>query len=123
MLATLMLVAAVSAPATRLEVEPWMGTNLATTTSAAVKYRLRVIGAPNATVRLGASRVANGWLAAFCTPTVCSPMRVDTTLPASGEATYQFELIREDPSAAKTSGARITSDDGGAVTIPPAAPR
>jgi hypothetical protein len=123
MLATLILAAAVSTPATSLEVQPWVGTNLTTTTSTAVKYRLRVIGVPKATVRLGASGVANGWLAAFCTPTVCSPMHVDTTLPASGEATYQFELIREDPNAPKTSGARITSDDGGAVTIPPAAPR
>ena len=117
MLSALALAVSVAQPATRLTLEPWTGANLATATSAAVKYRLRVEGAPHATLLLRAEGVARGWLAAFCTPFVCSPMRVDVTLPATGKATYQFELIREDPNAPAHSGARITSDDGAAVTV------
>jgi len=118
MLKALILAAAVSAPATHLIVERWTGANLVTTTSAAVKYRLRVVGAPNATLALRAAGVAKGWLAAFCTPTVCAPTHVDVTLPPSGQAVYQFELIREDSSGPTQSGARITTDDGAAVSVP-----
>ncbi|MEO6835494.1 MAG: hypothetical protein ABI231_06255 [Candidatus Tumulicola sp.] len=119
----LILAAALSQPPARLEIEPWTGKNLATTTGAAVKYRLGVTGKPNSTIRLHAGGVAKGWLAAFCTPLVCAPMRVDVTLPQSGRAVYQFELIREEDSGPKQSGARITGDDGSAVTVPPAVPR
>jgi hypothetical protein len=119
-LPALMLVAAVSGPATRLAIEPWSGANLATASTTAVKYRLHVVGAPNTTLRLRADAVAQGWLAAFCTPKVCAPMRVDVTLEQSGHADYQFELIREDPSGPARSGARITSDDGASVQVPAA---
>ncbi len=118
MVSALLLAAAVSGPVTRLIVEPWTGTNLATATNTAVKYRLRVIGVPNATLQLRADAVAKGWLAAFCTPRVCAPLHVDVTLPQSGQAVYQFELIREDPGGAARSGARITSDDGATISIP-----
>lgn len=118
-LAALALVASLARPATHLALEPWTGANLATATSAAMKYRLRVEGTPRATIVLHADGVARGWLAAFCTPVVCSPTRVDVTLPQSGKATYQFELIREDPNAPARSGARIASDDGASVTLSP----
>jgi hypothetical protein len=119
MVSALLLAAAVSGPATRLIVEPWTGTNPATATSTAVKYRLLVTGTPNATLRLRADAVAKGWLAAFCTAKVCAPERVDVTLPQSGQAVYQFELIREAAGAPAHSGARITSDDGATISIPP----
>ncbi len=118
MLSALMLAAAVSGNATRLAIEPWTGASLATATSTAVKYRLHVAGAPNATVRLRADGVAKGWLAAFCTPKVCAPARVDVTLPLSGQAVYQFELIREDAGGPARSGARITTDDGVTISVP-----
>jgi hypothetical protein len=116
-LSSLLLVAATSA--SHLSLEPWTGTNLPTTTRAALKYRLHVEGVPNSTFVLRADGVAKGWLAAFCTPKVCAPMRVDVTLPASGQAVYQFELIREAADAPARSGARITSSDGASVTLPP----
>jgi hypothetical protein len=109
--------------ATRLSITPWTGTDLQTSTAAAAKYRLEVTGKPQAVVRLQASGVAPGWLAAFCTPKVCSPERVDVAIPASGEAMVQFELIRESDSAAKASGATIASDDGATVSVPAAHPR
>jgi hypothetical protein len=119
-LPALILVAAVSGPATRLTIEPWSGASLATAATTAVKYRLHVVGAPNATLQLRADAVAKGWMAAFCTPKVCAPTRVDVTLGQSGQADYQFELIREDPSGPARSGARIRSDDGATVQVPAA---
>ena len=74
---------------------------------------------PNATVELEATDVADGWIAAFCTTTVCAPQRVQVTIPASGQAVYQFELIRESDIAAATSGATITGGDA-SVKVPPA---
>ena len=117
MLTTLLLAAAVSAT-THLVIEPWRGSNLPTVTSSAQKYRLRVTGTPNATLVLHAGDLAKGWLAAFCTPRVCAPMRVDVTLPATGAAVYQFELIREETGGPAHSGATITSSDGASVSVP-----
>jgi len=119
MLAAFALTLALAQPVMHLTVQPWTGKDLTTTTSAAAKYRLLVEGKPNATVRLEATEVATGWLAAFCTPTVCAPQRVDVTIPASGQAVYQFELIRESETAAATSGATITGGDA-SVKVPPA---
>jgi hypothetical protein len=120
MLAALALTIAVAAPSTRLEIEPWTGKDLVTTTSTAAKFRLIVSGAPNATLHLEATGVADGWLGAFCTPTVCAPQRVSVTLPKSGQAIYQFELIREEDNAPSKSGARVVSDDGASVDVPAA---
>lgn len=113
------LMLALAQPVTHLTVQPWTGKDLTTTTSAAAKYRLLVEGKPSATVELEATDVADGWIAAFCTPTVCAPQRVQVTIPASGQAIYQFELIRESDTAAATSGATITGGDA-SVKVPPA---
>lgn len=109
-----------AAPATHLTIQPWNGKDLLTTTTSAAKYRLLVSGKPQATIHLQASQVADGWIAAFCTPTVCAPTRVDVTLPKSGQAEFQFELIREVDTAVDHSGAVITADDGATVTAPTA---
>jgi hypothetical protein len=114
---TLML--ALAQPDTHLTIQPWTGKDLTLTTSAAAKYRLVVQGKPNATLQLEAKEVADGWLAAFCTPSVCAPQRVSVTIPASGQAVYQFELIREADTAAATSGATITGGNA-SVKVPPA---
>ena len=120
MIAALSLMLALAQPAaTHLTVQPWTGKDLTTTTGAAAKYRLIVTGEPNTTLKLEATDVASGWLAAFCTPTVCAPGRVNVTIPASGQALYQFELIREDDAAAASSGATITGGDA-VVKVPPA---
>lgn len=109
---------ALTQPATHLSIQPWTGTDLQTTTASAAKYRLDVTGRPNTSIRLQASNVAEGWLAAFCTPKLCSPERIDAELPRSGEVVLQFELIRESDSAPKQSGATITGGDGASVTVP-----
>lgn len=105
-------------PATHLSIQPWTGSELQTTSAAAVKYRLKVTGTPESVVHLQASGVANGWLAAFCTPKICSPQRVDVAIPSSGETTLQFELIRESATAPKQSGATISENGGTSVSVP-----
>jgi hypothetical protein len=119
MLAALAMTLALTQPATQLSVQPWTGKDLATTTSTAAKYKLVVKGKPNTTVALVATGFAQGWIAAFCTSTVCAPVRVMVTLPASGETDIAFELIRESDDAPNVSGAHIAGD-GAAVDIPPA---
>jgi hypothetical protein len=119
MIVLLLLLLAVAQAATHLAIQPWTGKDLTTTTSAAAKYRLIVNGKPNSELRLEASDVATGWLAAFCTETVCAPQRVDVKIPASGMAMYQFELIRESDDAAASSGATITGGDA-TLAVPPA---
>ncbi|HZV76840.1 MAG TPA: hypothetical protein VFF63_03655 [Candidatus Babeliales bacterium] len=111
---------ALAQPATHLTVQPWTGADLQTTTQAAAKYRLEISGAPNATVHLRADGVAPGWLAAFCTPHICSPQRIDFTLSPSGDDVIQFELIREADDAPKQSDATIVSEDGASVAVPTA---
>jgi hypothetical protein len=120
MFAVIAAFVAIAQPATHLSIQPWTGTDLQTTTSDAAKYRLEVTGPPNATIRLQAIDVAAGWLAAFCTPKLCSPQRIDTQLPRSGQTVLQFELIRESDNAPKRSGATITGADGASVTVPAA---
>jgi len=95
-----------------LTIGPWMGGNLRTASSSVMKYRLDVAGKPYAVVHLRTSGVREGWIAAFCTPKACAPTSVEAVLPASGHAVFQFELIREAESAAKTPGA-VTIDAEG----------
>lgn len=103
-----------------LSIQPWAGSELPTTSPAAATYRLKVTGKPESVVHLQASGVANGWLAAFCTPKFCSPQSVDVAIPPSGEAVLQFELIRESETAPKRSGATISENGGGSVRVPAA---
>lgn len=102
---------------TTLLLAPWKGADLPTATATASKYQLTIKGAPGSEVNLHASHVENGWIAAFCDNRVCSPNKVREALPASGSMMLQFELIREDDKAAKSTGATIESDDGAAVSV------
>lgn len=120
MLQIVAMLVAVTQPGTSLSIQPWTGTDLQTTAPEAAKYRLEVSGRPDATIRLEASNVADGWLAAFCTPKLCSPQRIDAQLTRSGQTVLQFELIRESGSAPTQSGATISADDGASVTVPAA---
>ena len=119
MIAIAVLLALAQAP-TQLSIQPWTGGDFQTTSTSAAKYRLEVDGKPNANVRLRAFGVANGWLAAFCTPKLCSPEQIDVQLPHSGSAVFQFELIRESLTAPKRSGATIAVSNGTSVTVPAA---
>ncbi len=110
---------AATASATRLTIAPWPGRDFPSASATAVKYRLDVVGKPDASIDLKASGIAPGWLGAFCTTKFCSPAHVEVTLPSSGEATIEFELVRESQDAARNSAATISSSDGAAVRIKP----
>ncbi len=101
-----------------LAISPWNGKNLPTATQAAAKYRLSIAGKPGSTVRVTASGIADGWIAAFCNEHVCSPMQVSEKIPASGTVVLQFELIRETDNAPHASGAVIRTSDGRTVRVP-----
>ena len=102
-----------------LAIAPWQGKDLPTATAAAAKYKLTVSGTPGTITHLRTSNVAAGWIAAFCNDRVCSPNRVDQTIPESGTVMLQFELIREEGTAPHASGATISSDDGAKITVVP----
>jgi hypothetical protein len=119
----LTILLALARSSTQLSIQPWTGSDLQTTSERAAKYRLNVSGRPNATLHLQARGVAQGWLAAFCTPRFCSPQRVELTLPQSGASVVQFELIRESDVAPEQSDATITSQDGASVYVPAASRR
>lgn len=120
MIAALVLASLVAVTPAHLQIQPWNGKDLPTASRSAAKYRLIVTGKPEAHVRLEATGVADGWLGAFCTPDLCAPGHVDVKLPKSGQAIFQFELIREGDSAPPKSGARIVGDDGSSVDVPTA---
>jgi len=102
-----------------LALAPWTGPDPKSASQAQVKYKLTISAPPHSTAHLRADNVAAGWIAAFCNNRVCAPSQVTQTIPASGKATLQFELIREDDHAAKTTGATIVSDDGATVVAKP----
>ncbi len=108
---------------TTLLLSPWNGADLPTSSAAAVKYQLTIKDAPGTTVHLRATHVARGWIAAFCDHRTCSPDQADQTMPASGRVTLQFELIREEDSAPRASGAHIETDNGKTVVVPSSSPR
>jgi hypothetical protein len=103
---------------TTLLLSPWKGADLPTATKSAVKYQLTIKDVPGTAVHLRVAHVADGWIAAFCDNRVCSPGQVHETLPSSGKVTLQFELIREEDSAPRSSGAVIESGAGQAVKVP-----
>lgn len=90
-----------------VSIAPWTGKDLPAAATDGTKYRLTLRGAPNTAAHLHADGVARGWIAAFCDGRVCSPGKIDVTLPASGRVTLQFDLIREEETAGAASGAVI----------------
>ena len=119
-LTSIAMLVALAQPATHLSILPWTGNDLQTTSADAVKYRLEITGPPNAAIHLHTSGVADGWLAAFCTPKLCSPQRIDFAMPRSGQSVVQFELIRESDTAPHQSAATITAADGSSISVPAA---
>jgi hypothetical protein len=101
-------------------ISPWNGAYLPTVTESAATYRLTLRGKPNSTIRLSASDIAPGWIAAFCDHRICSPMQVEERIPKSGELVIAFELIRETDDAPHRSGAVIKGSDRSYIRVPAA---
>jgi len=80
---------------------PWHGPSLpsAPTGEYSTKYSLSVRGAAHERVDLQAAGVAKGWIAAFCTPTLCAVFHKSLILDNHGTGRLEFELVRVDPKA------------------------
>src|SRR5580700_6301754 len=100
-----------------LALAPWTGPDLKASATAQAKYKLTISAPANSSIHLHAENVAKGWIAAFCNGRVCSPNQVTQDIPATGKIAIQFELIREEDDAPKTSGATIKTDDGASLIV------
>ena len=91
---------------------PWKGPTLPTTPSGEYvsSYALTVRGAPHQRVDLRAAGVAKGWIAAFCTQTLCAPFRKTVTLGTSGTMKLEYELVRIDPKASHRTRSVISAN-------------
>ena len=100
-----------------LTLSPWHGKNLPTVSGEAYRYELRVTGRANERVTLTAQGLPSGWIAAFCTETVCMPMQASLTLPALGHERLEFGLIRESADKVRTMRITIRGSDGSMTRI------
>lgn len=92
-----------------LALGPWRGPSLATASPDAVKYKLTVRGPADDRLELRAGGLPKGWVASFCTRSVCSPFRYSMELNDRGTGVIEFQAIRTDDSAPKHTHAVITT--------------
>jgi thiol-disulfide isomerase/thioredoxin len=81
--------------ATAISLAPWTGPDLPGSIESTAKYRLVVSGTPGKIVALDTSGLPTHWVASFCSDGSCAPFRREVTLPASGVAVLEFQVIPE----------------------------
>ncbi|MBV8601422.1 MAG: redoxin domain-containing protein [Candidatus Eremiobacteraeota bacterium] len=102
---------------TTLSVAPWTGPELPGSVPNTAKYRLVVAGPEGKSVALHAADLPKGWIASFCTDRICAPMRVTTTLPASGVKVIEFQVVPPETKAlAHLPSVRVVATDGRSTT-------
>ena len=102
---------------TNVSLAKWTGADLPGSVKSTLKYRLVVVGSPNADVALSAKGLKPGWVASFCADGLCSPGGVKLTLPGIGVKTYEFQLVP--PKNGDAPGAvSVLADGGNAVSVP-----
>jgi hypothetical protein len=92
-----------------LLLRPWHGPSLPTASPAAVKYKLTVHGPAEQRLELNAQGLPAGWVASFCTKTLCSPFRYGMELNDRGIGTVEFQAIRTDDSAPRHVQVKVTA--------------
>lgn len=100
-----------------LVLAPWHGPSLPTASADAVKYKLTVHGAAAQHVELRADGVPKGWVASFCTKTLCSPMRYGMDLNSRGIGVVEFAAIRTGESAPKHVQMTVTADGAESLNV------
>lgn len=90
-------------------------------TAAERDFRLTVRGNPGALIPLRAG-VPHGWIAAFCTASVCAREHVSVRVPASGRAVVALHLYRISDTAPRTFNVSVHSGDT-RFTLPVDMPR
>jgi hypothetical protein len=81
------------------------------------EYAVKAHGAPRAAVQLRAQNVPQGWVAAFCTPTLCSPFAYDLPLDDKGNGRIHLRLIRTGDAAPKHARIAVAAAGASPVTI------
>lgn len=100
-----------------LALSPWRGPSLPTATPDAAKYRLAVHGRAAQRIDLRADGLPAGWVASFCTQTLCSPFRYSMQLDARGAGVIEFQAIRTDDSAPKHVRLTVTAPGAKALHV------
>lgn len=100
-----------------LMLAPWRGPSLPTASPDAVKYRLTIHGPAEHQVQLRAEGLPKGWVASFCTKTLCSPFRYRMELNDRGIGVIEFQAIRTGDTAPQHAQVTITSDGAKAVHL------
>lgn len=96
---------------------PWTGPPLPAVSGATAKYRLTVRGEARQSIDLRADGAPPGWIASFCTSSLCAPFRYRARLDARGRATLEFALIKTDPHAARRVRILISSPGAKPVAV------
>lgn len=81
------------------------------------EYAVKAHGAPRATVQLRAENVPQGWVAAFCTPTLCSPFAYALPLDAKGDGQIHLRLIRTGDNAPRNLRISVSAPGASPVFI------
>ncbi|HET7815844.1 MAG TPA: hypothetical protein VFL13_15890 [Candidatus Baltobacteraceae bacterium] len=84
---------------------------------AGTEYAVKAHGAPRATVQLKAENVPHGWVAAFCTATLCSPFAYALPLDEKGDGQIHMRLIRTDDAAPHRLRISVTAPGASPVFI------
>lgn len=103
--------------AVTLALAPWAGPSLPTASPAAAKYKLTVHGAASSRVELNAGGLPAGWVASFCTKTLCSPFRYTMQLDTHGAGTIEFQAIRTADNAPRHIRISITASTAKPITL------
>ena len=102
---------------TIVSLAPWTGADLPGSVSSTLKYRLVLASRPGSSVTLRAIGLAKGWLASFCSDTICAPMRRSVVLPSSGVKMFEFQLIKTDPAGAPHTTAQVQASGSSATAL------
>ncbi len=98
-----------------LMLRPWHGPSLPTAAPAAAKYKLTIHGPAEQQVQLRAEGLPQGWVASFCTRTICSPFRYSMELDDRGIGVIEFQAIRTGDTAPQH--VEVTIDASGAKPL------
>jgi thiol-disulfide isomerase/thioredoxin len=101
--------------ATAISLAPWTGPDLPGSIASTAKYRLVVSGTPGKTVALDTSGLPTHWIASFCADGLCAPFRREVTLPPSGVAVLEFQVVPE--SKVTNSPTVVVAGDGASASV------
>jgi hypothetical protein len=79
-------------------------------------YRVTVHAAPRSAVSLHV-QVPAGWIAAFCTPSVCAPGHVVVHVPQNGSSVIALHIYRVEGGAAHRANVAVRAGAGRPTTL------